>query len=64
MKSVGGARRQVRLVRIFAPGVTTNALVRASCGSPDPNGDLSRDEHLGFTKQRTSVTLIKDLTDQ
>jgi mycothiol synthase len=29
-----------------------------------PTGALTLYEHMGFTKQRTSVTLIKDLTDQ
>jgi hypothetical protein len=29
-----------------------------------PTGALTLYEHTGFTKQRTSVTLIKDLADQ
>jgi hypothetical protein len=29
-----------------------------------PTGALTLYEHIGFTRQRTSVTLIKDLTDQ
>ncbi len=33
-------------------------------GTDSPTGALTLYEHMGFTKQRTSVTLIKDLTDQ
>jgi mycothiol synthase len=33
-------------------------------GTDSPTGTLTLYEDLGFTKQRTSVTLIKDLTDQ
>jgi mycothiol synthase len=33
-------------------------------GADSPTGALALYEHMGFTEQRTSVTLIKDLTDQ
>ncbi|HSR87293.1 MAG TPA: GNAT family N-acetyltransferase [Streptosporangiaceae bacterium] len=33
-------------------------------GADSPTGTLTLYEHAGFTRQRTSVTLIKDLTDQ
>jgi mycothiol synthase len=44
-----------------ADGCTVSTLY---VDADSPTGALTLYEHLGFTKQRTSVTLIKDLTEQ